>query len=564
MQIFLPTIFNFLAIQTKSKQDLLINASSLEKSKDNKLDKPATKIIDNNLFEKYKNYCQSTYAIPKQKNDKLKLEKVIIVHRHGDRSPLLKENSLWQSENCISCDLDKNTIKNCSTKKCGDGDLTSKGYEQMVHLGEFIAQNYGYMDISSPKLRCTTIGRTQASLHGVIKGLSNKKIAENVEIPNSDDDSLLIPKDCTYLNMLISSPVSDYFKTTVLNDPFYQKNDKILPQKLADMYLCHLCNKIPVNCGKHNCEKNIIENYIESAFFSWSDQVKKVTSTDKILELVFGRFASDLKNYLTDKDKMRIISVHDTSLATILEGMATLVTEHPPYASAIFIELWVDSSQSKDSVNLEKTKNTLLPSQSLEQSNAQNVTSHIKTQEDNLLKLDGFATSGLKDLDSKNIQNKMLLLNQKNQHNRSNLEKNIENKKYINSSKWLDSISNQSPIKSNSSDEEKSKNHLASDINTEKYIDSKQNFEISQQEHTFKSDEISAKMNHSELFENSYIRIIYNDQVCKTTIDKEENIPMSKLLDYLDILMKNKNEFKKKCMIKRNTTHEDNTLHSKS
>jgi hypothetical protein len=221
----------------------------------------------------------------------------------------------------------------------------------MISLGKWIKNNYKEIDLQKISLRCTEIQRTQTSLHGVIKGLLDIDLLENVYIPKANDDSLLVPKNCEFVNNILERSAKDYFNDLIESDTFYEDLQDFPPQRIADVYLTHFCNKIPLDSINMNCNDDIIYEYIETSFKLWEEQAKNLIRTDKILEIVFGRFVNDLEKTIENKNDIDIISVHDSSLAIVLAGLGTGITVHPSYASSIFLEVWKDEGNESEEEN---------------------------------------------------------------------------------------------------------------------------------------------------------------------------------------------------------------------
>lgn len=357
-------------------------------------------LFHNEDFYRYKEYCDAVYKHIPQKKD-LTLVKLIVVHRHGDRAPVkCKESSMWPNEDCIKCSYKNFSIKDCKKKNCREGELTSKGYQQMVRLGEFIKNEYADLlddasgndkkvqkrkklkkesvewinpellekpgddknennesgsikkeeikkaktnpadknakkQIKSIKLRATEVGRTHSSLAGVYKGLTGEEEVPNVYIPKATSDSLINQKNCNALNTILNRNITNWFKEVEPNSI-----DPKQPQIMTDIYMTHICNHVDLNCKNISCDPDVIMKYIKAGLATWRSQTDVTYKNEKVLKLAFGRFAKELLDMMMDDTKLFIISAHDGSLSIILSGLKTAAREHPPYASAIFIELW--------------------------------------------------------------------------------------------------------------------------------------------------------------------------------------------------------------------------------
>lgn len=302
------------------------------------------KIVNhNNEFERFKEYCEAIYAhIPQRKE--YTLEKVIVIHRHGDRAPIKIKNSSWIEYDCVGCEVNGNTIEKCKTRECKEGDLTEKGFEQMEKLGNFIKNEYleklygsKKVSIENISLRATEIGRTHASLAGVVQGLFKIHSIHNVKIPMLNEDSLVNPKTCPALGKFMSESIDNYY-VTIDNSENLKK--KFSSQFIADSYMTHICNPVPINCNELNCDPSIIKKYLDASLLTWKAQTEQSLYNINVLKMLFGRFANEFLDILKNDKKMHIFSAHDGSLSLILSGLGTLVIDHPPYASVIFLEIW--------------------------------------------------------------------------------------------------------------------------------------------------------------------------------------------------------------------------------
>lgn len=297
----------------------------------------------NPALSEYKHYCESNYARPDLPK-KYKLYKLLVFHRHGDRASLNVEYSTWKDKMCKVCDLENNIIKNCREQTCKDGNLSIKGYDQMKRLGHYLRENYQeILTGEEPNLRCTSVERTQSSLHGVLTGLYDKNVEKNVKVVRYTDDAFLIRKDCIYLTEQVLNRVTSHFTPVVSKDRFLEDD---LPQRRADIYLTAMCNNIGLDCKVINCEKDIINDYIKFSFEAWKDQAEIMSRDEQVLKLTFGRFVADLKLTFNNKSKLNIFSVHDSSLTMLMAGFGIENKGHPPYASALFVEL-LNSSDGK-------------------------------------------------------------------------------------------------------------------------------------------------------------------------------------------------------------------------
>ena len=291
-------------------------------------------------------YCGSRYQKVSQ-DPKLEIEKVIVIHRHGDRAPVMLNKSRWFESDCVRCsyDSDTGTISSCAKKKCSAGDLTVKGYTQMHALGRFIKDTYGELlgkgkaENKEVALRATASSRTHSSLFGLINGISKTDAIKNVCI--RENDSLLSPASCPRLRNFASTRNKRFFSNLI------RKECEIDPAKIADNYWTHLCNEIDMNCDIIGCDEKVIFQHLNASSSSWHDQSRKAQKDQKMMKILFGRIAKDLLDILQGNRYVHILSAHDGTLSSILIGLATNIYGRPPYGSSIFIEQWTDSESER-------------------------------------------------------------------------------------------------------------------------------------------------------------------------------------------------------------------------
>ncbi|TBU20967.1 putative histidine phosphatase [Hamiltosporidium tvaerminnensis] len=293
----------------------------------------------------FKKYCESEYLYSKYEPG-YELDKVILVFRHGDRTPTRTYNSAWKREQCVVGETSLNThsISNFKYRNCENGDLTYKGYNQMSKLGYFIRNNYfsklcqNTSDLNNClKLRATHVKRTHTSLNGVLYGMIGNSLDLDVEIPKSSLDALLIPLQCRYLSSIISKEKDEFYKS--VKTEYFNHKKKYSGHNISDNYQTHICNKIPVNCKELSCDIDTIKDYMTSAEKTWESQ-SKTLQDESVLRFVFGRFAKRIKEILQEKEKMHIFAAHDGSITFLMSGLGIDSRVQPSYGALLAIEIW--------------------------------------------------------------------------------------------------------------------------------------------------------------------------------------------------------------------------------
>ncbi|EOB12862.1 Acid phosphatase-like protein 2, partial [Nosema bombycis CQ1] len=209
---------------------------------DSSKDYPKTKIPVKDLKEDM-GYCQAKYQFfPKKEN--FNLERVVVIFRHGDRSPMKNNNDEWKKKTCVECPMNGNTITECRNKKCENGELTTKGKDP-------------------------------------------KRISEK-----------------------------------------------------ADEIRCSMCNSVSVTCADEDCQNDTLPEIVKLSNSMWKKQVQAVVASDLGKKIIFGRFARDLLEILSSNKLMYLVSAHDGTLSMILSSLSDESYAWPPYASALFIEVW--------------------------------------------------------------------------------------------------------------------------------------------------------------------------------------------------------------------------------
>lgn len=297
--------------------------------------------------KKFNWYCGVNSYSRKYQNPNYSIEKVIVIYRHGDRTPVAMNKSKWSERMCVSCEYgnDRRSIGPCAEKKCESGDLTVKGYEQLNKLGKFIKDQYGMLlgeagdNIYGVEMRATLALRTHSSLFGLVNGIKKVNRLENVHIPT--DDSLIIPENCRRLDEVMKAQGRDLYKGISTS------KGSTDPVKIADNYWTHMCNDVAINCDELDCSEKTIWKYLNASTRVWNEQIKVVDENESLLKILFGKFANELAEIIGNDTHMHIYSAHDGSLSSVLVGLGARVYERPPYASAIFIERWAGKNKNK-------------------------------------------------------------------------------------------------------------------------------------------------------------------------------------------------------------------------
>lgn len=295
----------------------------------------------------FRRYCTSGYEFhPKMEN--YNLEKLLVMFRHGARAPTKNVTRFWKDRKCMSCiySKDENKISDCQKKDCGEGDLTTRGFDQMVGLGRFIRSNYKPLLFDSRirgenlKTRATKAPRTHASLAGVIKGLTGDTIVENVEVP--ENDSLKASMTCS-LPKKGDIDLLDTQEFMQDNNTFGRSHPR--PSERIDHYYASMCSAVKIDCKELSCEIDKIVRYMSAGNDKWRYLAGLASRGRRSRRLVFGDFARELRRDMSEQKQILLYSAHDSSLTAILAGLGIPMDEWPSYASALFIEVWCNGGK---------------------------------------------------------------------------------------------------------------------------------------------------------------------------------------------------------------------------
>lgn len=162
------------------------------------------------------------------------------------------------------------------------------------------------------------------SMYEGIKTLENKKIL----IRNIEDDNLLSPRNCPNYQNLVQS----YLSPNIAH--VESKIDTIMTQ---------FCGNLPIDCRLYFCSEQNLSRELDLYFNNWKTHTDSIKLKDPLIKLVFGKISKDIIDFVNSEKKITVISSHDNTLGTILAGLKSNSSEHPPYASSIFLEIWENS-----------------------------------------------------------------------------------------------------------------------------------------------------------------------------------------------------------------------------
>jgi len=345
--------------------------------------------------------------------DGFTLQSVQIVTRHGDRTPLtiIKDNeeNVWQckapTEYVSINEQDNSTtyLKFIDTAAdpdysnpyigktfwkgtCFPGQLTKKGSEQHVKLGEELRKIYvdklGFIDdnsLSDLYIRSTNVLRTQLSVKSLLSGFmpnSTEPIPIHT-VPQEIETYFPNHKSCPILNNLINKiKDEDGWKNFIEKNAELKKKldgyigyplseDDFGFEKYVDVFLARACHNMILPCTEENCYYNneILQQINNIADFEYGYIFSKGKHSKKYLKAGIGYMLREIINNmgstvgskhdrdLTNTPSFYVLSCHDNTVAPLLGALGVIPMEWPPYASNLIFELWKDNESSMDSVN---------------------------------------------------------------------------------------------------------------------------------------------------------------------------------------------------------------------
>ncbi|ORD94718.1 hypothetical protein ECANGB1_157 [Enterospora canceri] len=209
----------------------------------------------------------------------------------------------------------KCTLDECALIKCGDGDLTVKGYEQAQTLGQHI--NDAYFSQIGKKGGAvvgvhTGLNRTQAMLQGVLS-----------QLPTSNKS--------TILDFQLINPTSCFDQKMVKKQEDVYKFDRIMTS---------LCNDVPYDCKDDSCDYSSVAQFIGNEAMLFEDKMAEMKENRGLTGTVFSYYAQQLLEYLDGESSLVLVSAHDSTLNMLMSGLDVAVSSFPSYAAALFVEVY--------------------------------------------------------------------------------------------------------------------------------------------------------------------------------------------------------------------------------
>lgn len=327
-----------------------------------------------------------------------KLEKLIVVSRHGARTflssePHHKYTSLkWacediEDDNLVLRDEEHGIQPYNSFKKilhtygkpklfgdsCVTGEMTTFGTSQMENFGKYLRSRYiddlhfldpEYNTDEEVWIRSTRTSRTILTARAIIKGLYPENTRkEGAFVPiNVIVDETLYPRSSCENYMSTYRKSKDKWKSD--NSSEYEQYNKVFssisdPDEVKYWLRRGIAGRVNELNSLHVHGFPLPEGITEENLSTYQklsgDLYQETFGDNQGSRLGIGRFLEELKNVIENtsgKTKLWLFSGHDNTLAPLLvalEGLEKSGAIHPPMGSALVIEIWKNSKTSKRS-----------------------------------------------------------------------------------------------------------------------------------------------------------------------------------------------------------------------
>lgn len=323
-------------------------------------------IYNNNTMQDFKSLCEASYG---EVDVSMKLEKLVVFVRNGDRSPNETVSKQWKKRQCIDCN--KN---GCKMTRCKNGMLTIEGYHQGQLLARFIKEQY-YNRMQTETSLISNLNNNSISTN--IKDVSNtkrnnvlkelervtghSKMFENNFYPKIQGYYYSTKKSYAFLKSILeilsfSEIKSEHIDTLQCNrscvnlrNHLFQGKGKIdaFQNKDFDSIMASFCTDVPMDCNKFNCDLERMEEVLLQQTLDSEDNLAKMSENVLAVLVDFSNMATFLLKVLLKEDQVSVVSVGNGEMITLLAGLNTNNHWQVPYGSGIFIELWKNKSQER-------------------------------------------------------------------------------------------------------------------------------------------------------------------------------------------------------------------------
>uniref|UniRef100_H2YF55 Lysophosphatidic acid phosphatase type 6 n=1 Tax=Ciona savignyi TaxID=51511 RepID=H2YF55_CIOSA len=322
----------------------------------------------------------------------MNLKLVQVIFRHGARTPLLSPDYLPKIEYSKSqmthpehtiipyviTELhdEEIVIKHNTTwgeTKGDHGQLTSVGAEQLYQLGCFLRKKYlseldFVKDPSQVYARSTGVKRTVESARSVLAGLFPGHTAQfpiHVAPPTME---VLYPnfQICNYIRMLNRWAYQNecFLREDIQNQFNISPEHKVHLVTLRDCLFVHkFHDMLPAEFDKPEAMTNLERVSVEimDYVFAGHGEASLKLASGPLLTKLLENMDQSISNQ-PNKEKLILLSGHDTTLIPFLHTLNIHDSKWPPYAANVTLELYECSSDQKYYVQvLYENEKQLLP-----------------------------------------------------------------------------------------------------------------------------------------------------------------------------------------------------------
>jgi len=335
-------------------------------------------------------YCSASFTRPTIPHH-FKVKQLHVYSRHGDRTPI--RGIQYENEDWSMCDDYKETLYLSGSKdhapsrsferivsipegvksrgywtgNCNPGQLTNRGHKQTRLMGEqfkmvYIDQPNIWYDGSAPSLadlsvRSTDVWRTIQSAQSFTTGLFHSEINASYKLPLE-----VRPRPIDSLSVGIEHcPRLIQLDKNIQKKPVYRaakrRNEKLERElsnitgtfrpeiwQFFDTIQHRYCHGKKMPCSHQNPKHCVTDSMFEelgkvslfSFFYHYSaTELKDSRSWPIVLEMI--------ESMKSDDKKIKVYSSHDSTLISLLSTYGLAVTEWPPLASSLSVELLVNT-----------------------------------------------------------------------------------------------------------------------------------------------------------------------------------------------------------------------------
>ncbi|KAL1523450.1 hypothetical protein AB1Y20_018390 [Prymnesium parvum] len=297
----------------------------------------------------------------------LTLKQVIVVMRHGDRTPIAHRAGRLQ------CDPAFWTTRLPESREVADWDvahpvagpatpidrdapfgmLTTRGASQARAYGAELRARYGRHAphlLTNVSARATNIRRTQQTAQNVLLGLGAQGVA--VEVREWEMENMVPkPTSCSRLRQLLAAPpgapsAQDLVFLREVSDELDYPNGEFNMDQAREVLICVVAHSDALEAqslpGRLSAKKVLHLAHVNGR--AWS----RMYTAPGVPRLAIGSLVSEIHSRLTravesgDISTLHLLSGHDSTLVPLLSALKIYDSHWPRYAAHLEIELATD------------------------------------------------------------------------------------------------------------------------------------------------------------------------------------------------------------------------------